>query len=114
KRCDGLQMGCFTGEKFGTREISKINSSLNYRGVNITEKLTKYLKMPVYYYLYSGYGKSIKNELSRSCPKCGNKKWMLKEPLHDMFDYKCDNCYLLSNISWNLRSRYYYKKGYKN
>ncbi|MFA0698754.1 DUF2310 family Zn-ribbon-containing protein, partial [Vibrio sp. 10N.222.49.C9] len=56
--------------------------------------------VPTYYYLYQVGGESLKQEQQRKCPKCGGE-WLLDEPLHDMFHFKCDSCRLLSNISWD-------------
>lgn len=103
KYCDGLQMGCNTGEKFGTKEISLIDSSLSKRGLEICNRLSKTMGKPFYYYLYKGNCRSYKEEEKRCCAGCGNKKWKLKTPLFDMFDFKCEKCKIVSNIAWNLR-----------
>lgn len=101
--CDTLQMHCETGERFGTREISDLNSSLSKRGRKLCQKIEQSSQTPTYYYLYrSNNGRSLARERSRRCPGCG-KAWLLNEPLHKLFDFRCDTCRLLSNISWNLR-----------
>ena len=102
KACDRLQMGCATGERFGTREITKVNSSLTRRGLEICDRITTLLKIPTYYYLYRYNDRSRIFEEKRKCPSC-NGEWMLDEPLHGLFDFKCDKCHLLSNISWSSR-----------
>jgi len=102
--CDDLQMNCSTGERFGTKNISDINSSLSKQGIDICKRIKKLTGKPIYYYLYRYGGRSLKAELDRRCPKC-NGKWLLKEPLHDRFDFKCDKCHLLSNISWAYRHK---------
>jgi predicted nucleic acid-binding Zn ribbon protein len=103
KYCDGLQMGCKTGERFATKELTLIDSSLSKRGIEICKKLSKSVNKPFYYYLYKGSCQSNKDEENRFCPGCGNKKWKLKTPLHNIFDFKCDKCKIVSNIAWNLR-----------
>jgi predicted nucleic acid-binding Zn ribbon protein len=100
--CDTLQMHCATGERFGTRELSEVNSSLSQRGRKICQKIEQLTQTPTYYYLYrSNSGRNLAAEQSRKCPACG-KAWALAEPFH-FFDFRCDPCRLLSNISWNLR-----------
>jgi predicted nucleic acid-binding Zn ribbon protein len=103
--CDALQMGCATGERFGTREISDINSSLTKRGLEICSKLGRLVHRPFYYYLYRGTGRSLSAELRRKCPGCGNSHWRLERPMHTVFDFKCDKCKLLSNIALEFRTR---------
>uniref|UniRef100_A0A486XK01 Zn-ribbon-containing, possibly nucleic-acid-binding protein n=1 Tax=Rheinheimera sp. BAL341 TaxID=1708203 RepID=A0A486XK01_9GAMM len=58
---------------------------------------------PVYYALYSGSSKDCRNENNKLCPGCG-AKWRLSAPLHELFDFKCDKCRLLSNIAWDCQS----------
>jgi len=103
KSCDSLQMGCQTGDRFGTKEISNVNSSLTKRGFKICKQLSENVKKPFYYYLYKNHGRSIKSENLRDCPICGNKHWKLENSLHGLFDFKCENCNLLSNIAWDFR-----------
>jgi predicted nucleic acid-binding Zn ribbon protein len=102
KACDRLQMGCKTGERFGSREISKIDSSLSRRGIEICNQITNLTGLPTYYYLYRYNDQKRLVEEKRKCPSCGGD-WLLKESLHELFDFKCDQCRLLSNISWSVR-----------
>lgn len=104
--CDALQMGCATGERFGTREISDIHSSLTKRGLEICSNLRKLVRQPVYYYLYRGTGRSLSAELRRKCPSCGDSRWRLERPLHAVFDFKCNRCNLLSNIAFEFRRQW--------
>ncbi len=103
QNCDELQMGCFVGERFALRQMFDINSSLSRDGLAICDKLTSLSGKKCFYYLHKYYGKSLEKEKARVCPKCGNAKWLLKEPLHDIFDFKCDNCLLLSSIAFQIR-----------
>jgi predicted nucleic acid-binding Zn ribbon protein len=57
---------------------------------------------PFYYYLCKRNGVNLKRENERVCPKCGNKKWKLDEPLFNCFDFKCDRCRLLSNVAFSM------------
>ena len=101
--CDTLQMHCETGERFGTREMSEVTSSLSQRGRKICQKIEQLTQTPTYYYLYrSNNGRSLAAEQNRKCPACGDA-WALADPWHRLFDFRCGPCRLLSNISWNLR-----------
>jgi len=102
RRCDGLQMGCSTGERFGTSQLSDPDSSLSRRGRDICDTLTRTCKVPVFYYLYRGEGRTISAERKRRCPGC-RAAWLVDPPLCDFFDQKCDRCRLVSNIAWNVR-----------
>jgi predicted nucleic acid-binding Zn ribbon protein len=102
KACDSLQMGCKTGERFGSREISKIDSSLSRRGIEICNQITNLTGLPTYYYLHRYNDQKRALEEKRKCPSCGGD-WLLKESLHELFDFKCDQCRLLSNISWSAK-----------
>ncbi|HIP76018.1 MAG TPA: hypothetical protein EYH12_02510, partial [Psychromonas hadalis] len=55
-----------------------------------------------YYYLYRVAGTSLESEQQRKCPSCGGE-WRLEKPLFDIFDFKCDQCQLVSNISWDFK-----------
>jgi predicted nucleic acid-binding Zn ribbon protein len=100
--CDSLQMGCSVGEKFGTREMSLHDSNLSQQGIAICTDITKATAISTYYYLYRYNSRSRASEIKRKCPSCGGD-WLLDEPLHDLFDFKCDRCRLLSNIAFSIR-----------
>jgi len=102
KACDSLQMNCSTGERFGIFQISNYKSSLTKRGIDICKRVSDCTGLPTYYYLsrYTSY--SRKKEVNRKCPSCGGD-WLLEKPLHNLFDFKCERCKLLSNISWSVR-----------
>ena len=102
KACDTLQMNCAVGERFGTRQLSALNSPLTIQGRDICAKITASIKLPVYYYLYRDTGRSDQAERARLCPSCGGS-WLRSESLHGKFDFQCDQCQLLSNIAWSLR-----------
>lgn len=99
--CDSLQMGCLTGERFGTQQISKYDSSLSRRGIEICNKISELTGVKTYYYLYRYTALGRKSEINRKCPSCGGE-WLLNEPLHNLFDFCCHKCRLLSNISWSV------------
>jgi len=102
KACDQLQTHCQTGERFALKEMLDPASSLSQAGLAICRDLSARTGKPVYYFLYKYYGKSLKTEKARACPQCGGA-WILDEPLFKLFDFKCDNCHLLSNIANGLR-----------
>lgn len=100
--CDSLQMHCSTGERFGIKEMSRHDSSLSKRGLEICSKLSKVTGVKTYYYLYRNTSLGRNAELNRKCPSCGGE-WLIDNPLHDKFDFCCVKCTLLSNISWSVR-----------
>lgn len=100
--CDRLQMNCAVLEQETTRELSSIDSDLSKVGLAHCKTLADLNGRPFYYYLYRDQGQSLQAELERRCPGCGND-WRLKERLHDLFDFKCDSCCLLSNIAFDVR-----------
>lgn len=102
KNCDQLQMGCEIGEKFATRQISHIDSDLTKQGRDICQRIEGKTGIPTYYYIYRYTAYSLTQESKRVCPGCGGK-WILKEQLFHRFDFKCDHCRLLSNISWSAK-----------
>ncbi|MBU2709305.1 DUF2310 family Zn-ribbon-containing protein [Zooshikella marina] len=100
--CDSLQMNCAVGERFGTNQISKLDSPLTRLGLKVCDSIKEVTDKKTYYYLYKGSCKSYTQELSRKCPGC-NGEWRLESALHDLFNFKCEKCSLLSNIAWNCR-----------
>ncbi len=100
--CDTLQMHCTVLERATMRQMSQLNSALTKSGLNICQLISASTKQPVYYYLYIHTGLDLDSETARKCPKCGGD-WLLDEPWHSKFDFKCDNCHLLSNIAFDVR-----------
>ena len=100
--CDTLQMNCTVGERFGTRQISALDSSLTKQGLQICAAIAAATTLPTYYYLCRGSGRSWEAERARMCPSCAGA-WLLAEPLHERFDFQCERCHLLSNVAWSVR-----------
>ena len=97
--CDTLQMNCQTGERWATRQMSDVHSSLSVRGRKICGLITASTTLPTYYYLHRYKTHTTwKKEIKRKCPDCGGE-WLLNERWH-IFDFRCDDCRLVSNISW--------------
>ncbi|MGV3003073.1 Zn-ribbon-containing protein [Vibrio sp. E150_018] len=99
--CDELQMaGACEAEHAGLKEIAQVDSDLFRRGWDLRGRLEYITKIPTYYYLYRVGGESLQAEQSRPCPRCGGD-WKLEQPLHDIFYFKCDDCRIVSNLSWD-------------
>lgn len=97
--CDHLQMNCEVGEKWALNQMEKFNSTLSKQGRTICRTIEEQTKIPTYYYLYN-YNLYKNDTLKRTCPSC-NQKWDLKKPEHNLYEFKCQKCRLLSNISPN-------------
>lgn len=100
--CDRLQINCKVGETFAMNQMFKLNSALTKQGLKICRKISKITQKDTYYYLYKGKSRGIKFEQARVCPSC-QEQWLLEQGIHGMFDFMCQKCLLLSNISWDVR-----------
>lgn len=99
--CDQIQMNELTDIESATvSQLSEHNSMLMTEAKDIGKIITEQTGVPVYRYLYRVGGESLESEQSRSCPSCGGD-WRLSSPLHDLFDFKCESCLLVSNLSWD-------------
>ncbi|MFT5235820.1 MAG: putative nucleic acid-binding Zn ribbon protein [Shewanella sp.] len=100
--CDELQMAAGTKAEFAAlEELTSTDSDIFRRGWDIRGRIEFQTKIPTYYYLYRVGGESLASEKLRPCPRCGNKEWLLNEPLLDMFHFRCNECRIVSNISWD-------------
>lgn len=97
--CDKLQMNCEVGERWALNQMQEIKSQLSKQGLEICRNIKSLTSIPTYYYLHN-YRKLKGDQLSKRCPNCNNK-WDLKNKLHNLYDFKCDKCKLLSTISPN-------------
>ena len=77
-------------------------SRLQRRGSDLARRLEGLCGIPTYYYLYRVGGLSAAGEKARPCPSCGGE-WALAAPLHEIFDFKCDPCRLVSTLSWDSK-----------
>ncbi|MDO6765038.1 Zn-ribbon-containing protein [Agarivorans sp. 1_MG-2023] len=100
--CDQLQMNGSILEHGALVEMSSTKSRLFKRGSDLCKRLEYLTKTPTYLYLYRVGGESLSAEKARACPSCGGQ-WRLEEVEHDIFDFKCDSCRLVSNISWDFK-----------
>lgn len=99
--CDLLQMNCGILERATTRQLSRFDSRLCRDGLAICDRIATATGIPTYYYLYRYGSRSRTAELARRCPSCGGP-WLLENPWH-LFDFKCTQCNLISNIAWDVR-----------
>ncbi len=81
-------------------EICDVDSDLFRRGWDLRGRIEFLTQVPTYYYQYRVGGSSLAQEKARPCPKCGGE-WLLDEPLHDIFHFRCEPCRIVSNISWD-------------
>ncbi|MFM2485839.1 Zn-ribbon-containing protein [Celerinatantimonas yamalensis] len=100
--CDQLQMNGSILEAPAVKEIAEPGTRLFQRGWDLARRINYLTQKPTYLYLYRVGGISLESEQQRLCPVCGGP-WHLDEPLHDLFDFRCDNCLLVSNLSWDFK-----------
>ena len=101
RSCGTLQMNCTVGELFGERQMGDVRSALSKTGRGLCRDIAAATGIPTYYFLAKGRGRSAPHERNRRCPSCAGS-WLLPTPLHDLFDFKCDRCFLLSNIAYTV------------
>lgn len=99
--CDQLQMNELKQiEGDAVRQLSDLDSELNQKARALADEIEQSSEAKVYLYLYRVGGQSLAQEQERKCPSCGGD-WLLPEPMFGLFDFKCDVCQLVSNISWD-------------
>lgn len=101
RACDTLQMHCTTGEEFAEGELSRHDSSLSQQGRSICKSLADQTGRSVFYFLLTPRGATREAELQRLCPSCSHA-WHIESPWHGLFDFRCERCFLLSNIAYSL------------
>jgi predicted nucleic acid-binding Zn ribbon protein len=97
--CDSLQMNCEVGERWALKQMQEMESPLSKQGLEICKRIEELTSIPTYYYLHN-YSKLKGDQSLIPCPGC-NKKWSLREALHNSYDFKCDRCKIVSTISPN-------------
>ncbi|MFM2482473.1 Zn-ribbon-containing protein [Celerinatantimonas sp. YJH-8] len=101
--CDQLQMNGFILENEAVEQLSTTGTRLFQRGWDLVRRIGYLTGKPTYLYLYRVGGHSLEEEKNRSCPVCGHS-WRLEAPLHDLFEFRCDRCLLISNLSWDYKN----------
>lgn len=89
--------------KAAERSLQQPFSELNRQGRKLAHRYERANQLPVYYALYSGSSNNCAAEADKCCPGCG-QNWRLTEPLHQIFDFKCEQCRLVGNIAWDCQS----------
>lgn len=97
--CDHLQMNCEVGEQWALNQMQETKSSLSKQGRLICKNIETLTGIPTFYYLHN-YRKNKEADHKWTCPGC-QQAWVLKEQLHDMYDFKCDPCRIISVTSPN-------------
>jgi predicted nucleic acid-binding Zn ribbon protein len=104
KACDTLTMTGSDISDTAFRALSSITGDVTEEGRRICGDLEDRTGIPVYYALTRGPGKEEERRLEALCH--GHSfEWRLGDPLHDVFDFRCDELRLLSYLSWNARQR---------
>ncbi len=99
--CDRLFMHSGALERAAYRQLSRLDSSLTKEGLGQCQAISAATRKPVYYYLMHYYAENRRRQEARRCPSCG-QEWLKQVPWHRLFDFRCDTCHLLSNISPHL------------
>ncbi|WP_026970318.1 Zn-ribbon-containing protein [Aliagarivorans marinus] len=100
--CDQLQMNGSVLEHKAVEQLGSPGTRLYRRGWDLCKRIEYLTKIPTYLYLYRVGGESLESEQQRRCPSCG-EPWPLNESQHDVIDFRCDNCRLVSNLSWDFK-----------
>lgn len=90
-------------QKTAENSLQQYQSKLNRQGRKLASALAKANNQPVFYALYSGSSNNCAAEAAKCCPGCGSA-WRLAKPQAGVFDFRCNNCKLLSNIAWECQS----------
>lgn len=102
-RChDDLQISCGALEIPGYKEVATPGSELSKAGRAICREIEEATSMPTYYYLMRYWGRR-EGEENRVCPSCGgfwkSKTESEQGPGIDWFDFRCDDCRLVSHLA---------------
>lgn len=83
-------------EAFAHFQLGEFSSSHNQTGSNLRSIIEQKTNTKCYYYLEEL--RFIENVHEKKCPNCGGH-WYQENKFLDKYDFKCDSCNLLSNIS---------------
>lgn len=88
--------------KSAEQALQQLHSALNRQGRQLAKKLARQTGKACHYYLYSGSSKNCQAEATKKCPSCG-ADWRLANSWHQLFQFRCDSCQLVSNIAWDCQ-----------
>jgi len=92
-----------TPERYAVRQLERIDSGLIKCGRRFCAMIEESTGRPTYYALTRlGDARSVRKEWLRPCPACGGA-WLLDQPWHGRFCFRCEPCRLVSEIAGNAR-----------
>lgn len=100
--CVDLQISCGFAERWAMRQMCDANSGLARNGREVASQIESQTGVPTYYYLYNFRHITLAQDARRPCPSCGDAWIRLPEPVWH-FDYRCDACRLVTNVTFNSR-----------
>ena len=98
---DAIWIDSGVGERMAYRQLSRHDSELTEEGRGICQRTEKATGIPTYYFLLRYYGRSSSSERCRRCPSCGGD-WLLAEQWLNHYAFRCSQCRLVSNISYDV------------
>jgi predicted nucleic acid-binding Zn ribbon protein len=90
---EGLWWRGNVDEPYFYDQLTKYNSALSQKGMNICEQISSLTTKDCYFHLFRDMNPDVPD--FENCPKC-NGPWKLQEELFDTYLYKCDKCFLIS------------------
>ena len=88
--------------KTAENALQGLHSELNRQGRRLAQRIEQQQGKACYYYLYSGSSKDCQAETTKQCPGC-SADWRLSESWHELFQFRCETCRLVSNIAWDCQ-----------
>ena len=104
KACDTLSMTTSGMSDEAFESLSLPDSAVTIEGRRICRALETATGIPAYYALTRGPGIGEERRMEKICRGHGFE-WRLKDPIHDVFDFKCEDLRILSYLSWSARQR---------
>lgn len=101
---DTLNMSADVGERFAERQLLDWESRLSTVSRELAAKVGEVTGVPTYIQLLRMRGRGWKVESKQGCPSCGGG-WLLAQRLHFIWDFRCDACRILSNLSGEARQQ---------
>jgi len=95
--CEQVWLSSGYGERLTARQLARHDSALSREGRQLCREYEATVGAPFYYALLAREEPDSATELTRRCPGCGGD-WRLPELLHE-FEFRCDDCRLLSELS---------------